>query len=83
MVFPLFRLNQMWFHMWASALEKGPGRANDDQENIDNCCHECSCLCFPCIVVADIITCPCQLGMWFMAKAKTTSTTSGSTSISV
>ena len=58
-MFPLFRLTQMWAEMWCGAMNH-LGRAQSDAANSDACCNECSCVCSPCIVVADILSCPCQ-----------------------
>ncbi len=67
-MFPLCQIYQHWLSMWCASMNNGPGRANSDQENADNCCRECSCMCLPLILVADILTCPCQVGMWCALK---------------
>ncbi len=67
-MFPVCQIYQQWVSMWCASLNNGPGRANSDQQNADNCCRECSCVCLPLILVADILTCPCQAVMWCAAS---------------
>ena len=66
-MFPLFRLTQMWAEMWCNAMNH-LGRAQSDAANQAACCNECSWMCSPCIVVADILSCPCQAAAYCFCK---------------
>lgn len=66
-MFPLFRLTQMWADMWCASM-KHLGRAKSDAANSDACCDQCSFVCTPCILVADILSCPCQAAAYCFFK---------------
>lgn len=78
-MFPLFRLTQMWGDMWCVAMNH-MGRAQSDAANQAACCNECSCVCVPCIVVADILSCPCQAAAYcFFNNCENSKNNSGET----
>ncbi len=43
---------------WSNAMDVMPSSSMSDSQSTDVCCRQCQCVCWPCIFIFDILSCP-------------------------
>ena len=67
--FKIFPVTVDLKNTWTQAIDTGKPMVHDDQQNINACCNECSCICFPFTIMYDMISCPCRCVYYLYKKS--------------